>query len=309
MKKRVLIIGASGLLGTHWIIKEKNNFFFYVNIHKKLIKNFKVNKIYLNLKNKKTISNFLKDKNIDFVINTSGITNVEKCEKLKKKSYFVNYTIPRNLVYGCKINDIPLIHISTDHLFSRKKKIKFLETFKPRPINYYAKTKFYAENYIKLNLEKYIIIRTNFFSLLNTRLTFLHRIFLLEKKNTLELSLWNNVFYTPVRASTVIDIAHFLLKKKKYGIFNVSSNKILSKFSFYSLIKKFFKLNHLIFLKEKKNFKKDPYIVDRPYNMSLNNKKITNIFPSLKLKLNIKNQILMLKKDIELNKKYQLSVK
>ena len=43
--------------------------------------------------------------------------------------------------------------------------------------------------------------------------------------------------------------------------------------------------------------------------MSLNNKKITNIFPSLKLKLNIKNQILMLKKDIELNKKYQLSVK
>lgn len=309
MKKRVLIIGGSGLLGTHWIIKEKNNLFFYANIHKKLIKNYKVNKIYLNLKNKKIISNFLKDKNIDFVINASGITNVEKCEKLKKKSYFVNYTIPRNLVYGCKINDIPLIHISTDHLFSSKKKIKFLETSKPRPINYYAKTKFYAENYIKLNLEKYIIIRTNFFSLLNTRLTFLHRIFLLEKKNTLKLSLWNNVFYTPVHASTVIDIAHFLLKKKKYGIFNVSSNKILSKFSFYSLIKKFFKLNYLIFLKEKKDFKKDPYIVDRPYNMSLNNKKITNIFPSLKLKLNIKNQILMLKKDIELNKKYQLSVK
>lgn len=309
MKKRVLIIGGSGLLGTHWIIKEKNNLFFYANIHKKLIKNYKVNKIYLNLKNKKIISNFLKDKNIDFVINASGITNVEKCEKLKKRTYFVNYTIPRNLVYGCKINDIPLIHISTDHLFSSKKKIKFLETSKPRPINYYAKTKFYAENYIKLNLEKYIIIRTNFFSLLNTRLTFLHRIFLLEKKNTLKLSLWNNVFYTPVHASTVIDIAHFLLKKKKYGIFNVSSNKILSKFSFYSLIKKFFKLNYLIFLKEKKDFKKDPYIVDRPYNMSLNNKKITNIFPSLKLKLNIKNQILMLKKDIELNKKYQLSVK
>ena len=308
MKKRVLIIGASGLLGTNWIIKEKN-IFFYANIHRKLIKNYKVNKIYLNLKNKKVISNFLKDKNIDFVINTSGITNVEKCEKLKKKSYFVNYTIPRNLVYGCKINDIPLIHISTDHLFSSKKKIKFLETSKPRPINYYAKTKFYAENYIKLNLEKYIIIRTNFFSLLNIRLTFLHRIFLLEKKNTLKLSLWNNVFYTPVHASTVIDIAHFLLKKKKYGIFNVSSNKILSKFSFYSLIKKFFKLNHLIFLKEKKDFKKDPFIVDRPYNMSLNNKKITNIFPSLKLKLNIKNQILMLKKDIELNNKYQLSVK
>jgi dTDP-4-dehydrorhamnose reductase len=309
MKKRVLIIGASGLLGTHWIIKEKNNFFFYANIHKKLIKNYKINKIYLNLKNKKIISNFLKDKNIDFVINTSGITNVDKCEKFKKKSYFANYTIPKNLVYGCKINDIPLIHISTDHLFSSKKKIKFLETFNPRPINYYAQTKFYAENYIKLTLEKYIIIRTNFFSLLNTRLTFLHKIFLLEKKNTLELSLWNNVFYTPVHANTVIDIAHSLLKKKKYGIFNVSSNEILSKFSFYSLIKKFFKLNHLIFLKEKKDFKKDPNIVDRPLNMSLNNKKITNIFPSFKLKLNIKNQILMLKKDMQLNKKYQLSVK
>ena len=47
MKKRVLIIGASGLLGTHWIIKEKNNFFFYANIHKKLLKIIKLIKFTL----------------------------------------------------------------------------------------------------------------------------------------------------------------------------------------------------------------------------------------------------------------------
>ena len=44
-------------------------------------------------------------------------------------------------------------------------------------------------------------------------------------------------------------------------------------------------------------------VAKRPLNMSLNNKKIKNAFPYLNAILSVKNQILMLKKDLKSNKK------
>ena len=173
----------------------------------------------------------------------------------------------------------------------------------PNPINFYAKTKYFAENYIKKTLKKYIIIRTNFFSLLDVKSTFLRKIFILsKKKNPPIIKLWSNVYFTPVHASTIVDIVYLLLEKKLYGIFNISSNEVLSKFDFYSLVKKTFRLDKLIFLSTIFNtHKKKNHTVKRPLNMSLNNKKIKNIFPYLNSRLNIKKQILMLKKVLKSN--------
>ena len=85
MKKIFLIVGASGLLGSAWLKKNLNRYIFFANINKRQIKNNRINKITLDLKNKKKIFIFLKDKNIDVVINLAGITDVDKCEKYKKK--------------------------------------------------------------------------------------------------------------------------------------------------------------------------------------------------------------------------------
>ncbi len=302
MKKKILIVGASGLLGSNWLKKKLNRYLFFATINKRSIKNNKIKKIFLNLKNKKKIFFFLKDKNIDFVINLAGSTDVDKCEKSKKKTYFANVIIPKNLAYVCKMKNIPLVHISTDHIFNEKKKIRYSENQSPNPINFYAKTKYLAENYIKRKLKKFIIIRTNFFSLLDAKSTFLHKLFFLsKKKKTSTIKLWSDVYFTPVHASTIVDLVHLLIEKKLYGIFNISSNEVLSKFDFYSLVKKIFRLDKLIFLRTSINLCNKNFIVKRPLNMSLNNKKIKNIFPFLNLKLNIKKQILMLKKDLKSN--------
>jgi dTDP-4-dehydrorhamnose reductase len=303
MKKKILIVGGSGLLGSNWLKKNLNRYFFFAIINKKSITNNKIKKIFIDLKNKKKIFFFLKDKNIDVVINLAGSTDVDKCEKYKNKTFFANVTIPKNLAYACKMKSIPFVHISTDHIFNGKKKIRHSEIHSPNPINFYAKTKYLAENYIKKTLKKYIIIRTNFFSLLDVKSTFLHKIFILsKKKNPPIIKLWSNVYFTPVHASTIVDIVYLLLEKKLYGIFNISSNEVLSKFDFYNLVKKIFRLEKLIFLGISIDLYKKNYIVKRPLNMSLNNKKIKTIFPYLKSKLNIKKQILMLKKDLKLNK-------
>jgi dTDP-4-dehydrorhamnose reductase len=305
MKKIFLIVGASGLLGSAWLKKNLNRYIFFVNINRRPIKNNKIKKITLDLKNKKKIFTFLNDKNIDVVINLAGITDVDKCEKYKKKTYFVNVTIPKNLAYACQMKNISFVHISTDHIFNGQKKTRYLETNIPNPINFYAKTKYLAENYIKKILKKYIIVRTNFFSLLEVKSTFLHKIFILsKKKNPPTIKLWDNVYFTPVHTSTIVDIVDLLIEKKLYGVFNISSNEVLSKFNFFSLIKKFFKLDKLILLKTSVNIDNNKsHVVKRPLNMSLNNKKIKTIFPYLNSILSVKNQILMLNNDLKSNKK------
>ena len=91
-----------------------------------------------------------------------------------------------------------------------------------------------------------------------------------------------------------------ILLKKKNGIYNLSSNKLLSKYSFGLLIADQFNL-------DKNNLKKGSIdnfkLVKRPKNMSLSNYKIINELNYPKKKLDIKSQIILLKKQFNLRNK------
>jgi dTDP-D-glucose 4,6-dehydratase len=60
MKKKILIVGGSGLLGSNWLKKNLNRYFFFAIINKKSITNNKIKKIFIDLKNKKKIFFFSK---------------------------------------------------------------------------------------------------------------------------------------------------------------------------------------------------------------------------------------------------------
>ena len=83
-------------------------------------------------------------------------------------------------------------------------------------------------------------------------------------------------------------------------IYNLSSNKFLSKYSFGLLIADEFNLDNNNLQKESiDNFK----LVKRPKNMSLSNSKIIKELNYPKRKLDIKSQIILLKKQINLRNK------
>ena len=54
----------------------------------------------------------------DIIINAAAYTNVEKAEDERVKAYEVNAYGPKYLAKAAKLADIPLIHISTDYVFS-----------------------------------------------------------------------------------------------------------------------------------------------------------------------------------------------
>ena len=130
-----------------------------------------------------------------------------------------------------KLSNLKLIHISTDHLFSGKKKGKYSEKSLCKPVNYYGKTKLSGEKILK-DYEKSLILRTNFFgSLSKKNNSFANKILSRIKLNK-KVYLWDDIFFTPVFLIDLIKIINLLINKNIYGIYNISSNNKISKYDF-----------------------------------------------------------------------------
>ena len=136
--KKILIIGSSGLLGKYlysYLIKKKKI------IKKKFFRNSKINFF-----SKKFCNDFFKENNFDIIIYLSAITDIDKCQKNKKKAYKVNYVLLKNVVkYSSFYNKKTyFIFTSTDQFYD---KYKSNNISKNKIYNYYAKTKLLSENF------------------------------------------------------------------------------------------------------------------------------------------------------------------
>jgi len=104
---------------------------------------------------------FKQNPGIDFVINTAAYTNVEKAEDEPEKAYQINCKGVQNLSLTCRQYDIPLIHLSTDYIFSGEKIGPYFETDTAIPLNIYGKSKLAGEEILKETWPKHIILRTS----------------------------------------------------------------------------------------------------------------------------------------------------
>ena len=146
---KIVLLGSSSQLG------------------KELKKKFKKNIIFLGtskninfIKIKKDIKKINK-LNFDLLINTAAYTDVNKAETEKlisKKLIHIHLNIYRKFA----IKEAKLIHFSTDYVYSGKKKSPYNETDKSKPINYYGKTKFLGEEYIKKYCRDFLIFRISY---------------------------------------------------------------------------------------------------------------------------------------------------
>ena len=296
--KNTLIFGASGLLGSNYINFSKfKKFIVHKNknkIKKNLDKKIEVLKFKIS---KKNVSKILSQKKIDIIINCSGLTNVEKCEKFVDKSFYLNVEIPNLLANLAFKKGIKFVHISTDHFVSRRYPIKETDK-KLKCLNIYSKHKLLSEKKILKTNCNALIIRTNFFGKGTYKKSFSETILNNLKKKT-KIQLFKNVFFTPIYLPLLIKYIDLLIRNKKKGIFNVCSNESVSKFQFGDIICKVFNYNENfikpISIENKKN------LVKRPHNMSLDNTKLKKY---IKMAIpSLKKQIRTMRKDFTNEKK------
>ena len=185
------------------------------------------------IRNKKQISEWIKNKKFDAIIHLAAIVPIVEVNSNKKKAYNVNYIATKNIVDQVKKNKIKWFFFSsTSHVYSSKK-INISEKVRTNPISYYGKTKLLAEKYIIKKLEKsdskYCIGRifstTNKNQKSNYLIPDLKRKIKQSKK---KITLYNlNHYRDFILMKDISKIIFFLYKKNFKGIINIASGKAI----------------------------------------------------------------------------------
>jgi dTDP-4-dehydrorhamnose reductase len=233
----------------------------------------------------KALDKFVKDKNINWMINCAGYTRVDKAEEEKGESFRLNRDGVRNLALFSKKGKIKLIHISTDYVFDGRKKgtAGYSEDDKTNPINIYGKSKLAGEKEIEEISEEYFIIRTAWLYGKQGN-NFVYTMLRLFKESDLVKVVedqWGSPTYT-------VDLAEVILKIvennfKKYGIYHFTNEGMTSWYEFARTIYK--KAKRLGLIKDNKKVEIQPIKTEdyptkalRPRYSVLSKEKIKNEF-------------------------------
>tara|TARA_B100001939_G_C16910135_1_gene604186 strand:+ start:62 stop:946 length:885 start_codon:yes stop_codon:yes gene_type:complete len=288
MRKNILVIGGSGLLGSSFLKFAADETIITNVFNQKPF--FPSKNIRLDLFDVKSLKTFINECDIKTILNFAALADVERCSLEPDLAYSLNSIIPKNLAIAASDTDSSLVHISTDHLFGNKD-VFHDESDEVCLLNKYAETKYKGEKLVESNCKKAIILRTNFFCLGFNKRSFADWIInSIKAKNRIEL--FNDVYFNPVHSFKIFNVIDLLLKEELAGLFNVSSNERISKFDFgLSLADRLNLDTKYISNGSLSEFNK--LKTKRPKNMLLSNKKLIS---NIEIDLSIQSSI-----DIYLN--------
>ena len=273
-KKRILITGGSGLLGSNWACIIRNNYDLYLGAYQKDIKILNTEVVSMDFADYEKSFNIIKKLSIEIIIHCAGLANVDECEASMDKAFLSNVLISDNVSKIANDLDIKLVHISTDHLFDGQKSF-YDEKDSPNPLNNYGLSKYLAEQKVIKNSKNALIIRTNFFGLSpfyrNTLYKWIKKSLFINKK----IYLFEDVFFTPISIDSLVEIAHELLDLCVTGIVNVAGNERVSKKQFGLMIASYYNLSTDLIVPSK--IKEHRLKANRPVDMSLSNLKLKEI--------------------------------
>jgi len=135
--KKVIITGASGLVGTR-IIELLSNTFEFVPLSVE----------DMDIVDKKSVHTYFRNQSYDLVLHLAAYTNVAGAETEKEKAYLINVTGTQNLLEEVVSKKKQFIYISTDYVFDGTTP-PYIETSAPNPISVYGASKYAGEQIVE----------------------------------------------------------------------------------------------------------------------------------------------------------------
>ncbi len=273
MKENILITGGSGLLALNWALAVREKFNVTLGLHNRNINLKGVKSISLNLDSKEDLIQELEALQPQLVIHAAGLTSIEQCEANPILANYINIDLTKNLAAVCATLNIPMIYISTDHLFLGNESLVH-EDHPILPVNVYAKTKAEAETCVLDSDAEALIIRTNFYGWGTSYRHSFSDFVINHLRTKKKICLFKDIYYTPMLIEPLAHTVHELVHKKAKGIFNVVGDDRISKYDFGLKLAKEFNLD-IDLINEGKIIDKSSLVL-RPHDMSLSNEKVSN---------------------------------
>lgn len=300
LKKRILIMGGNGYLGSalEKYMNDKFQIFIGVRCKVKKVPNF--NHYELSYLSKKKLFKQINLIKPDLIVNCIAIANVDYCEMHFEEAKQVMVDNFKNLIMVSRSLEVPFIHISTDQLYSSEIGKFHLEDDLPKPVNNYGRLKLQSENLLLSLHDKSIVLRTNFFGTsLNDSISQSDAILRNVGNNKIYTGI-NDVVYTPIHTSILAMVIGLYKNMEFLTVYNVSSDEAVTKFKFSQMVCKTFGYDPKLVVPISVNDLKLP--APRSKNMALKNDRIKLITPDLDFSLKNSLQKYCLEKNMFLNK-------
>jgi len=140
---KLLITGASGLVGAKLTALATNADHEVTPLYNKHALNAP-NARQVDLKDKDSITEIVKDSGSDAVIHLASVTNVDLCEQDPHLAELINATGTRTISHACSEARIYFLYVSTDYVFDGKRG-NYMEQDQPNPVNAYGLSKLQGE--------------------------------------------------------------------------------------------------------------------------------------------------------------------
>lgn len=241
-KKTVLIVGASGLLGSklfNAFSKDENCLTFGTYFSNKA-----KNQVYLDITNEKSVKKIIEKYDPDCVICPAANPNVEYCEESPEETRKTNVLGIKNIIDNIKSKpNVKFVYFSSEYVFDGESG-PYSEEDEPHPINEYGKQKLEVENIIKENLNNYLIIRTTVvYGWERKGKNFVIRV-IKNLKNNKIMRVPSDQISSPTYANNMADAVKELVDKDRVGIYNLVGSDIMDRYEFAKNIADIFNLNY-----------------------------------------------------------------
>lgn len=274
MAARVLITGGSGLLALNWALAIRSDHAVTLGLHEREVSLPGIQARRIDLESVDSITRTVDENDVSMVVHTAGFTNVDECEAKPDMAQHINVNLAANMAEACAKLNLPLVHISTDHLFSGTEAMVTEDTLVD-PVNVYGQTKAEAELQVMATHPQALVMRTNFYGWGPSYRHSFSDMVIQALRAGKELTLFKDVFYTPILIEAAAKAAHDLVKLKANGIFHVVGDERISKYEFGLKIAKEFALDVALI---KPGYLADqPSLIRRPNDMSLSNQKVCKL--------------------------------
>ena len=165
----------------------------------------------------------------DVIINCTGITDTDECEKNPEHAYRVNALGARNLSIVARKCGAKIVQLSTDDVFDGKSKKPYTEFDDTNPLTVYGRSKRAGENYVKEFTHKHFILRSNW--VYGNGNNFVNRV--LHAADTKdELLIASDQFVSPTSAKDLARIILYLIKTNEYGTYHATCQGVCNRYEF-----------------------------------------------------------------------------
>lgn len=231
-QKRILITGASGMLGMTLAKYLGQNHTVFATGNSTNLEQYFENYLSFNLEND-NYRELINWGNPDIIIHCGALTNGNYCKENPKEAFNINGVSMQKFL-NATTNSVKIIYISTDAVFPSELHLA-KETDCVKPENVYGKSKELGEFFLLNSNRKYTIIRTTIVGLnYNKQKQGFVEWIVNSAKEGEKISLFDDVIFTPISIWSLSKEIGYIIKNDCINseILHIAGNENCTKYEF-----------------------------------------------------------------------------